>query len=242
MTHYYNRPNAVSRSGLVTLLDVEPLTHLQDYEANARVLAHDEILRFLAQRYWDTTTPFKALAELRTLRMLRNETVVEFTVRFLGLATSATVAAQPWVVQEYCKAVGPAYTDLVRDHTVFHQGLLPVMQAVAAAWTSRVVAHGYTSTSLPSASNGPTPMELGAVSAEQRSLGHWARDCAAEPVSTGRGRQSGSRQSGRSRDSSRDSRGSAGSGGYDVLQNYKPRSYGGGSRGGGGRARSPAAR
>lgn len=282
MTHYYNLRGAVSRSTLISMLSQEALSYVVTYERNAEPLNHDGVLRLLAQRYWDSSAPYKALAQLRKLRKLKSESVVAFNSKFLHLATAAGVATQSWVVQQYCTAVGTEFTDRVRDHTVVYRGLLQVQQAVEDACTSHMVAHGYEDYMPPG--NGPVPMELGAVSAEQRysdggdssrrvhwgdghhsrqppqqqyrrsrpqpddvcgrchQRGHWARDCAAEPVSSSRGRPSGSRQGGRSRDSSRDSRGSNGGGGYNALQNYKPRSYGNGGRGGGGRSRSPAAR
>ncbi len=95
MVQYYSQRNAVNRSTLVTKLGAEPLNYLVDHEANTHELGHDEILRFLAQRYWDTTSPFKALDELNRVCIDRTESVVEFNIRFLHLATTANVVTQP---------------------------------------------------------------------------------------------------------------------------------------------------
>jgi hypothetical protein len=169
MVLYYNQRGAVDRSTLVSSLRGKALQAVTTYEAaTGQHLIHNDIMLLLAKRFWDESAPLKAMEQLRSMKISKGQSVVDFNEDFLMVATEAQAVQQPWVVQRYCEAVGQQYTSRVKDHSVLYRTLLEAQNAVAEAWKAMAFAHGY-SAAAPApavpAYEPPVPMELGTVSA-----------------------------------------------------------------------------
>jgi hypothetical protein len=96
MVLYYNQRGAVDRSTFVSSLRGKALQAVTTYEAaTGQHLTHNDIMLLLAKRFWDESAPLKAMEQLRSMKISKGQSVVDFNEDFLMVATEAQAVQQP---------------------------------------------------------------------------------------------------------------------------------------------------